>query len=285
MFNVMAFGTTQVIVESRFRRRGLSLVRAALVFIAGCSHGLTQSGPKDADSDEKQDASSTADTASGNAEDVQSKDGNGCVPVPSGLIAWWSGDDTLADRAGAHPLRASSGGTFTFADGKVGRAFLLAGGAYLETPHSSDLVLDKGFTIEAWVYAFTYGGRILDHITAYSPDGYLLDTYASKVRGYAGRQGVSGSTTLTPGTWLHLATTFDPLTTTLSVYLNGVADGFATLSATGITCTKSLRLGADSIGGSQLNGIVDEVTLYDRPLTDSELMAIANAGAAGKCKQ
>jgi hypothetical protein len=60
---------------------------------------------------------------------------------------------------------------------------------------------------------------------------------------------------------------------------------FATLSATGLTCTKSLRLGADSIGGSQLSGIVDEVTLYDRPLTDSELMAITNTGAAGKCKQ
>ena len=242
-------------------------------------------GPRDADLDEKPDSSPSADAATDRAEDVGSKDGNGCVPVPSGLVAWWSGDDTLADRTGAHPLSASGGGTFAFADGKVGRAFLLVGGAYLETPHSADLVLDQGFTIEAWVYALSYGGRVVDHITAYTPDGYLLDTYASKVRGYAGRLGVSGSTNLTPGTWLHLATTFDPLTSTLSVYINGVADGFTTVSGTGFTCTKSLRLGADSTGGSPLNGIVDEVTLYDRPLTDSELMAIANAGAAGKCKQ
>ena len=279
MFSSMAFRTT------RSCRHGLPLVCSALVFIAGCSHGLSTPGPRDADLDEKQDSSPSADAATDSAGDVSSKDGNGCVPVPSGLVAWWSGDDTLADRTGSHPLSARGGGTFAFADGKVGRAFLLAGGAYLETPHSADLVLDKGFTIEAWVYAVSYGGRVVDHITAYTPDGYLLDTYASKVRGYAGRLGVSGSTTLTPGTWLHLATTFDPLTSTLSVYLNGVADGFATVSGIGFTCTKSLRLGADSTGGNLLNGIVDEVTLYDRPLTDSELMAIASAGAAGKCKQ
>ena len=33
-----------------------------------------------------------------------------------------------------------------------------------------------------------------------------------------------------------------------------------------------------------LSGIIDEVTLYDRPLTGGEVLAIANAGAAGKCK-
>ncbi|HJX64840.1 MAG TPA: LamG domain-containing protein [Polyangia bacterium] len=281
----MAFRTTRVVLESRSYGHELLLVGSALVFIAGCSQGISKSGPTDADLVEKQDTSPNADTAIGSAGDVISNDGNGCVPVPAGLVAWWSGDDSLADRTGAHPLTAGGSGTFAFADGKVGRAFLLTGGAYIETPNSADLALDKGFTIEAWVYALSYGGRIVDHITAYSPDGYLLDTYASKVRGYAGHQGVSGSTTLTPGTWLHLATTFDPLTTTLSVYLNGVADGSATVSGTGLTCTNSLRLGADSSGGSLLNGIVDEVTLYDRPLTDSELMAIANAGAAGKCKQ
>jgi hypothetical protein len=45
---------------------------------------------------------------------------------------------------------------------------------------------DTQFYCRSWVYAFSYGERIVDHITAYAPDGYLLDTYGSKVRGYAG---------------------------------------------------------------------------------------------------
>jgi hypothetical protein len=170
------------------------------------------------------------------------------------------------------------------AEDEVGKGFLLAGSTRLTTQPAPDRFPDTGFSIEAWGHAFTCSGRVVAHSTAYLPDGYLLDTYGSKVLGNDGGQPVGGATPLTPGAWVHLATTFDPLTGTLSVHLNGVLDGAVSVAGAGFSSTKPLRLGADSSGSSLMSGVRDEDTLFDRPLRNAESLAIANASGAGKCK-
>lgn len=238
------------------------------------SGGTTDSGttPTDAGSDAPTDSGADA------------KDGGGCVTPPAGIISWWTGDDTPADRMALHNMTVNGG--VTYAAGKVGKAFSFASGAFLETPHAADLVLDEKYTIEAWVNIATFGGRVVDHITAGIADGYLLDTYPSNVRAYAGVPVVIGGTSLAAmaNTWIHIAAVFDGAGGTLTVYLNGAMDGQVAATSPSVSNTHTLRIGADSSGNNPINGLADEVTIYDRALSGAEIKAIYDAGSAGKCK-
>ena len=40
----------------------------------------------------------------------------------------------------------------------------------------------------------------------------------------------------------------------------------------------------DLIGNRYFHGLIDEVGLFNRALSESEIQAIYNAGSAGKCK-
>ena len=44
------------------------------------------------------------------------------------------------------------------------------------------------------------------------------------------------------------------------------------------------RIGANAIEGAHLNGLIDEVGIYDRALSATEIQAIFLAGSRGKCK-
>lgn len=45
-----------------------------------------------------------------------------------------------------------------------------------------------------------------------------------------------------------------------------------------------ITIGARGGGGNPFGGLIDEVQIYDRPLSESEIGAIYDAGAAGVCK-
>ena len=84
-----------------------------------------------------------------------------------------------------------------------------------------------------------------------------------------------------------MAFTYDATSNSLRFYLNGV---------TSATLNKSLYdynintfdIGGNSIGGTttktSFNGLIDEVSIYNRALTDTEVKAIYDAGSAGKIK-
>ena len=102
---------------------------------------------------------------------------------------------------------------------------------------------------------------------------------------YGGFHGIT-SDEISVGDWTHVAGTWDG--TTLSLYLNGSLDswGQPELSATGDSgCPFCIGGVNDACGyfGQYFNGLLDEVSLYDRALVDCEISAIYNAGSDGKC--
>jgi large repetitive protein len=84
------------------------------------------------------------------------------------------------------------------------------------------------------------------------------------------------------GTFVHVAGTFDG--TTSLVYVDGVQVGSKTPMMSLGTNTEPAHIGEDSQGGSSFPGIIDEVSVYSRALTATEIAAIFNAGKAGRCK-
>ncbi len=204
-----------------------------------------------------------------------------CVPPPPGMVAWWPGDASASDIAGSND--GSIVGSVTYAAGRVDLAFRFDGSTgWVQAPDSAALRVTGQITIDAWINPVATGGRVVDKITAGGADGYLLDTYGGVIRFLVDSQGLNGATPLPTGTWSHVAGVYDGAQ--MRVYLNGTLDGtFATTVAIP-TNSLPLRIGAASDGGSSFNGLIDEVEVFNRALSQAEIQAIVTAGSAGKCK-
>jgi hypothetical protein len=85
---------------------------------------------------------------------------------------------------------------------------------------------------------------------------------------------VSGTSRLPLSTWTHLAGTYDG--STLRLYVNGNQVAAQTVSAAIRTSTAPLRIGGNSIFGQFFRGRIDEVRIYNRALTPSEVQTVMN---------
>jgi PKD repeat protein len=206
------------------------------------------------------------------------------------LVSWWPGEGNANDIIGSNNATLVNGATF--GSGEVGQAFSLNGaGAFVSASDSPSLDITNQITIEAWIYIDaltpyygTYNARIVDKSAPGLNNGYLLDYIPDNLRFYAGNNAAAGSTPLPPHQWTHVAGVYDG--TSAKVYVDGVLDGSAPGSGPIPVNNLPLTIGANStgaFGGNYFNGLIDEVSIYDRALSPSEIQAIYNAGSAGKC--
>lgn len=207
----------------------------------------------------------------------------GCVPPPAGMVSWWPGEDSGLDVAGTND--ASLMGA-SFAPGKVGRAFLFGGTDELvRAPDSATLDIVDQLTIETWVFPDPVGSaRIVDKVTGGTSDGYLFDTIGGKLRFGVSAGGSMSNAEIASGAWTHVAGVYDGVNVRL--YIDGV--GETPTPATGSISTNAfpLTIGAnhETSAGDLWSGEIDELAIYNRGLSATEIAAIFEAGADGKCK-
>lgn len=216
-------------------------------------------------------------------------DAQTCVRPPTGLISWWPGDGNANDVQDSNHGFPQNGATFGF--GLVGQAFSFDGvDDSVHVPNSASLTITGEFTIEFWFNPtititpanptapglFSKGK--FDSINLANDDGRL------EVRGPFPRPNSTTNEWLA-GTWYHIAVTFD--TASYKIYVNGILEG-------GVPSTYSIMNNANDIALGSIpgfppsiitfNGLIDEMSLYNRALAASEIQATFNAGSAGKCK-
>lgn len=232
-----------------------------------------------------------------------------CVEPPAGLISWWSADGNADDIAGGND--GTLLGAATFASGKVGQAFFLDGiDASVDAGNGSSLHVSGGdFTVDAWVLfdALSHppGANlgappgdmsIVDKMSpsSVSMDGWRLLKQADHRFWFCFGGGaenrcihpaftVFSTTVATTGVWYHLAAVKSA--TSFSIYVNGQLEDSRSPVPTFLdTHSGALRIGSNAVEGSHLNGLIDEVTIYGRALSATEIQAIFLADAHGKCK-
>ncbi|HTY86563.1 MAG TPA: LamG-like jellyroll fold domain-containing protein [Candidatus Acidoferrum sp.] len=206
---------------------------------------------------------------------------------PSGLVGWWQAESNAWDFLGLNS--GTTIGGVTYGAGVTGQAFNLNGtSGYVEVPSSSSLKFTNAMTAEAWIKLNSTSGTktvITKGQDSDAPGDWLMSIVGAQLNGslYAGGswQGGNFSTIMSPGTWYHVAITYDG--SWLCGYVNGVLDGQKNVLGSLRTTDYALRIGAYApVNGSAYKnffaGLIDEASVYNRALTSNEIATLYSAG-------
>ncbi len=208
-----------------------------------------------------------------------------CFAPPPGIVSWWRGEGNADDFTGNN----NGTTTGTYAPGMVGQGFAFDGatdGSQQFTAGTSGMPTGSADrTIEMWAKATTLA--TMEGFLG----GYGLESnsemYEVFFTGFQTTQqpafsqwGLSESGPSVPlGAWVHVAAT--SLGSVVTLYVNASLVAGQTFPMATPT-SSSFHMGfLDPT--HLLNGVVDEVTVYDRALYPAEIGSIYGAGSAGKC--
>ncbi len=211
--------------------------------------------------------------------------------APTGLVlalGFNEGAGTAVQDASGNGNHGAIAGAAWAAGGKFGAALSFDGVNDLVTiADAASLDLTTGMTMEAWINPNTINGwetvilKETNGELAYAlyADNNGNDTGGPRRPGSWIRQGGAsyytlGTTQITINQWTHLAATYDGAV--LRLYVNGVQAG--SLSRTGSINTTSnpLRIGGNNVWSEWFNGLIDEVRIYNRALTQAEIQTDMN---------
>ena len=160
---------------------------------------------------------------------------------------------------------------------------------------------ESAFTFPGWINADSFGGasqdgifgryqdasnRVTIKLTTTAPyDGIMLQIQNGSTNGYSEWRNI-----LTTGQWYHICVVYDgpqgAQSNRLKLYLNGVdqgtrSSGFGTIptTTTNMTASTPLDIGNDRrVSGRLFDGKVSNYCVFDRVLTDAEILKIYNNG-------
>jgi fibronectin type 3 domain-containing protein len=193
-------------------------------------------------------------------------------PAPVAAYAFDEGAGTTTADASNNGNGGTTANTTWASSGKYGKALVFNGtNARVSVPDSASLHLSTGMTLEAWVNPATVGADWRDLIYKGNDNYYLMESSdhggAPAAGGtFAGANANAfASSSLPTNTWSHVAATYDGAT--LRLYLNGSLVGSSAKTGNIASSTNQLQIGGDSIYGQYFNGLIDEVRIYNAPLS------------------
>jgi len=97
-------------------------------------------------------------------------------------------------------------------------------------------------------------------------------------RGLTTNVQVSSSSTVADGVWEHICAVYDSANTKLKIFHNGVK-AEVTASGTNSVGTSAFSIGSRGGTADFSDGVIDDVAVFNRALTDAEVRAIYTAGS------
>jgi hypothetical protein len=228
-----------------------------------------------------------------------------CLPPPPGLSAWWPADGDAHDVIGGHDGVLRGGASF--APGVVDRAFSLDGSGDFVRVHDSPAwtLGDHAFTIDLWVRIDDLSAPRQSFVSHDEGSGELRKwIFWFDVRGHGEPSGnalrfhINGPSqgpldpvfvpwTPVEGRWYHVAVTRTRNAaghpSVWRLFIDGARVARRVDGHTVHNALAPLRIGY-SEEDYFLRGATDEIEIFHRALTRSEIAAIYAAGSAGKCK-
>jgi hypothetical protein len=226
------------------------------------------------------------------------------LTLSSGLVGYWPFDGKTTNWATGKTNDVSGNantGTLTGMNlatspvaGKIGQALKFNGTSqYISIADGSGTFAPATFSISAWVkpsitLGSSQGVGLFGYNTGSTPtlDFELAASGASARWTSTGLSNTSqfyGIGSLSAGTWYLITLVYDG--SFKRVYVNGVEDSHDAAAATGtLTASTLFTIGGDLHGSGGLAryfpGVIDDVRIYNRALSSSEVQALYHLGAA-----
>lgn len=229
-------------------------------------------------------------TARGSVSGVSTKFGPDNSWMSNGLVGYWNMDQASSGQCpstnddcdlsgngndGSWTGNATSvAGKFRFSDSFDGT------GDYSTMGNPTALQVTGELSISAWVYTgSTNTYQIIAGRLAAGQDNYSLYFDDTGKFGFEvnGAIGANSTTSYVANRWYYVTGTFTP-NTSIKIYVNGVLEDTNTTSvpASIDNASQNFQVGRAAGGFGDLNGKVDELRVYKRALTSSEVNQLNN---------
>ncbi len=220
------------------------------------------------------------------------------VSLSNGLVGHWRFDEgsgtTTSDSSGNNNTGTLQNRS-TWVDGKMGRGlnFDRLNGA-VNAGSQSSLDNLSSFSVSGWIFPHTSGegakGRIIEKADADTPtNGWTLSTGGAagsyRIEFEVDYDGTnlkrsSGNNSITPNAWQHIVFTWDGSSSAsgAKIYINGVEASYGTtqnaIGSRVSDAVQSLKIGNSLATTRTFDGIIDELRIYNRVLTASEIQEL-----------
>lgn len=211
--------------------------------------------------------------------------------ITSNLVAHWKLDEpsgtSAADSSGNGYTGTYTNSPTLNVAGAFGTSkavtFASASSQYGDVPHNAAFST-ASWTIACWIKPTTWtSGAGLDTLLSKSSSSFPFapwelrkTTSATTVEiniGAGGSSATAVGSSLTAGTWAHVAATWDG--TTLRIYNNGSQTATSTAtSGSAFTNSANISIGRSTQFGRYFNGTIDDVRIYSRALSAADVAAL-----------
>ena len=218
----------------------------------------------------------------------------GKPPTTLGLVGYWSMNEGSGSFAGDSSGKGNNGTLTngpTWVDGKRGKALNFDGSndqVQIGDPTNGSLDFGTGsFSYGMWLYTRTYVGTY--DMQWYKGGSGALDAGYDFELGSGGwsvnisdgtvaKQNYFLSSSPSTGVWIHIFTVVDRSTNRLYVYVNGNNANSGT-DITGLGSVSNSAAAVISQPSYPVNGSIDDVRVYNRALSATEVLALYKSGA------
>ena len=215
--------------------------------------------------------------------------------LSDGLVGYWKFDEgvgtTSADSSGNNNLSTLSGSTLPeWSNGKYGIGLSFNGvNNYASVADNSIFALgNNSMSISSWVKFNSAGIGVYQGIVSQGIDSFEINKSSlNKLRmeirfndnSYLRAEETTASLTQA-NIWYHVTATFNPITGSILLYVNGQSQAVSYIdSQVGGTLKDSASLiyfGTRTPGSLTLNGLLDEIRIYNRALSPAEVSSLYN---------
>ena len=218
--------------------------------------------------------------------DQEDLNANGIGDWCEGLVAFYPFSGNADDASGNSNNGTVIGGAALAPDrfGNVDSAYSFDGtSGYIEIPDSVHFNFNQPITLTAWIYLNDNGqGGIVGQwgYGGSGPDAFLLSVTDAKLRltlPQPGLYDLISTSDLNLNQWLFVSVVYDGIYPKL--FLNGEMDATGEITMANVDSDLPFKIGLEEIFSGQqnyLNGMIDEVRIYNRALSDTEIQALFN---------
>lgn len=230
----------------------------------------------------------------GQCKDMEFTSGPVCTASPPGLQAWFKADGNALDSQGGNLATLMNGTSYMTGEDGAAFSFNDASSQYVSIA-DAPAMKPASFTVEGWFALGDFpapASLVSKPFATGTAHSYQLLYNSGEIQAVVGT--TDGAQTLlhsafapSANAWAHYALTYDATSRQARLYVNGALVGSQSTPVSAVAYdSHPVLLGADYGDGSYsgfYKGGADEVSVYNRALTATEIATIYKSFGLGKC--